>query len=106
MRKLAQASRLIGMTLALLVCAASAPAEAPETARVGIDTAESELVPIVETDAVCAEAAEPIFMTVIDQIQQNACGCRDLCRFDFQCGPGGSCVPVGSCGCKECVASS
>lgn len=49
---------------------------------------------------------EPLFPSFLDSLRQSSCSCIDLCRFDFQCGPGGSCVPVGPCGCKECTASS
>ncbi len=60
-------------------------------------------------DLLCQAATlepEPLFPSFLDGLRQGSCSCLDQCRFDFQCGPGGSCVPVGPCGCKECAATS
>lgn len=111
MREFAQWSKLVGIAVVLSVCVMGVSAgEADPVQTVG--TVEEAVATTVESDAQCvpADAFTPLFTSVLDQVKQNSCGCKDLCRSDIQCvlqhGAGSTCEPMGPCGCKECVATS
>jgi hypothetical protein len=102
MRKVLLAASILGVVAVMSATAAILD----EEVRVAVDSG-AELVTVA--DAVCQVPGlepEPLFPSVLDGLRQGECSCRDLCRFDFQCGPGGACVPMGPCGCKECAYTS
>lgn len=96
---------LFGLALALFLCfggvALAEPTDmATEPAPVEVTSTDAEAC-VVELETQILLPA-----TVLDQVQQENCGCRDLCLSDSQCvlqhGPGAVCQPQGPCGCKEC----
>jgi len=104
MRKFLLAVAILGALAVLSTAAAILDEEVQSAAGLG-----AEPTIAASSDQLCQAASlepEPLFPSFLDGLRQGACSCLDQCRFDFQCGLGGSCVPVGPCGCKECAASS
>ncbi len=106
MKKSAQWWKLVAVAMVLSVCAVAVWADEAQPARTAETVEEAAATMDSDVQCVPAETLMPVFTTALDQVRQNSCGCLDQCRFDFQCGPGGSCIPVGPCGCKECAATS
>lgn len=103
MRKFLLTVAILGVLAVLSTAAAILDEEVQTAAGLGAEpmiTAPADLLCQADLEP------EPLFPSFLDGLRQGACSCIDQCRFDFQCGPGGSCVPVGPCGCKECAASS
>jgi len=101
MKRLVPFAALAGLLLGVAIAAAAAHDTAAEAA---------ELAPAIEP--ACAEAAPPAptLEDLLTPPAQPVCSCRNRCFSDAQCeliyGPGSQCVPVGSCQCRECLATS